>query len=67
MKFVVLILIRVEHAKTPAKHKLVETKRAAFHCLPDTRIANAVNAREMAERAFFQVLKALRAPLHPLQ
>ncbi|RDX81307.1 hypothetical protein CR513_38026, partial [Mucuna pruriens] len=53
--------------KTPIEHRDADAKRRAFHCLPDTRIAIAINATATAERAFFQAWKALTTFLHPLQ
>ncbi|KAJ6956993.1 hypothetical protein NC653_039038 [Populus alba x Populus x berolinensis] len=49
--------IDIGTASSVAKHKLVETNKKAFLCLPGTRIANAVNAREIAERALLLALR----------
>lgn len=66
-KFVVFMATTVEHAYIPAKLSAVPTNRRAFHCLPVTRIANAVDARAKAKKTFFHAWKALTTLLHPLQ
>jgi hypothetical protein len=55
IKFVVFNPIAVEQAYTPPEHRAADANRRAFHCLPDTRIANAANVTATAERTFFQV------------
>lgn len=56
-----------EHAYAPAKHNVVVTKNRAFHCLPETSIANPVDNRAMIESVFFHVSKDLTTLLHSLQ
>ncbi|KAK9942447.1 hypothetical protein M0R45_008113 [Rubus argutus] len=51
-------------------HKLHQSIRLLMpttDCLPEIRIAKAVNATVIAEKAFFQAWKALATFLHSLQ
>lgn len=65
-----LVLIREsaeEHACAPAMQNAAETKKKAFHCLLDARMAIEMEVKAIKTKAFLQTWNDLTALLHSLQ